>query len=117
MEKLNFVFLIREDARWGQLLGHIANLNKTSGLVGEIAVVAVGTSLLSCLKSARMDAFKATISRLANENVAFYLCINTLSHYGISEDLILPEFTITHVGGLIEVARFEAMGYHMVPLG
>lgn len=117
MEKLNFVFLIREDARWEQLFGHIANLNKTSGAVGKIAVVAVGTALLSCLKSTHLDALKTTISRLANENVVFYLCTNTLFRYGISEDLILPEFTIAREGGLIEVARLEAMGYHMITLG
>ncbi|WP_291586594.1 DsrE family protein [Bacteroides sp.] len=117
MEKLNFVFLIREEGHWEQLFGYITNLNKVSGAVGKIAVVTAGTALLSCLKSTRLDILKTTLSRLANENVTFYLCTNTLSRYGISEDLILPEFNIALEGGLLEAARFEAMGYHMITLG
>lgn len=117
MEKLNFVFLIREDACWGQLFSHIANLKKESDFVGDIAVVAVGTSLLSCLRSARTDALKSKIASMHAENVQFYLCTNTMYHYGIVEDMIMPEFEIAHEGGLLKVARLETLGYHLVTLG
>lgn len=117
MEKFNFVFLIREDARWGQVFSHIANLKKESDSIGEIAVVAVGTSILSCLKSARTDALKSKIISMSAENVRFYLCTNTMYHYGIVQDMIVPEFEIAHEGGLLKVARLEALGYHLVALG
>lgn len=117
MEKLNFVFLIRDDRCWEQLFSHIANLNKLPAEVDKIAVVAVGTALLSYLKSTRLDALKATIFRLANENVQFYLCTNTLSRYGMDESMLLTEVRIAHQGGLVEVARFESKGYHTITLG
>lgn len=117
MEKLNFVFLIRDDRCWEQLFSHIANLSKLPAEVDRIAVVAVGTALLSYLKSTRLDALKATIFRLANDNVKFYLCTNSLSRYGIEESMLLPEVHIAHQGGLVEVARFESQGYHSVTLG
>lgn len=117
MEKLNFVFLIRDDSRWEQLFSHIANMKKQSDEIDKIAVVAVSSALLSCLKSTRLDTLKASMSHWAKDNVDFYMCINTLSRYGIDENLLLPEIKVAREGGLIKVARFEASGYHTVTLG
>lgn len=117
MRELNFVFLIRENGCWGQLFSHVDHLNEHPEETKDIVVVAIGTALLSYLKSTRLDAFKSTVSRLASENVKFYLCINTLTRYGISEDMLLPEVAIAREGGLLEVARLESMGYHSITLG
>lgn len=117
MEKLNFVFLIRDDSRWEQLLSHIANMKKQFDEIDKLAVVAISTALLSCLKSTHLDMLKTTISNLADNNVEFYMCTNTLSRYGINEDLLLPEIKIAREGGLLKVARFEAIGYHTITLG
>ncbi len=117
MEKLNFVFLIRDDSRWEQLFSHIANMKKQSDEIDKIAVVAISTALLSCLKSTHLDTLKASISHLTDENVEFYMCTNTLSRYGINENLLLPEIKIAREGGLLKVARFEASGYHTITLG
>lgn len=116
MEKLNFVFLIRDDSRWEQLFSHIANMKKQSDEINKIAVVAISTALLSCLKSTRLDTLKTSISHWTEENVDFYMCINTLSRYGIDENLLLPEIKIAREGGLIKVARLEANGYHTITL-
>ena len=35
MEKLSFVFLIREDTCWNQLFSHVDNLKKSSDEVGN----------------------------------------------------------------------------------
>lgn len=117
MDKLNFVFLIREDNHWEQLFSHIANLSKQVAMTDKIVVVAVGTALLSCLKSTRMETVKSAISQLNKGNVEFYLCGNTLSKYGIDEDFILPEIKIAHEGGLLKVACLESVGYHNMTLG
>ena len=47
MEKLSFVFLIREDTCWNQLFSHVDNLKKSSNEVGNIAVVSVGTAQIA----------------------------------------------------------------------
>lgn len=117
MDKLNFVFLIRDDRYWEQLFSHIAHLNQQPAMVDKIAVVSVGTALLSCLKSTQLETVKSTFTRLDNENVKFYQCINTLSRYGIDEKLLLPEISIAEEGGLMKVAYFESMGYHSFILG
>lgn len=116
MEKLNIVFLIREDNRWEQLFSHIANLKKQPDDIDKIAVVIVNTAILSCLKSTRLDKLKAMVSDLKADNVTFYLCVNTLNRYGIQRDMILPEIEISDKGGLLTVARFEEMGYHVFTL-
>lgn len=117
MEKLNFVFLIRDDNYWDQVFSHIANLKKQPDAIDRIAVVAVGTSLLSCLKSTHLDQRKSSITHLATENVEFYLCTNTITRYGIDEDMFLPEISIAREGGLLKAARFESMGYHLITMG
>ena len=116
MDKLNFVFLIWEDNHWEQLFSHIANISKQAAMIDKIVVVAVGTALLSYLKSTHLDTVKAAISHWKKENVEFYLCGNTLSKYGIDEDRILPEIKIAHEGGLLKVATLESMGYHTITL-
>lgn len=117
MEKFSFVFLIREDTCWNQLFSHVDNLKKSSDEVGNIAVVAVGTALLSCLRFTNLETIKETISRLSYEGTQFYLCINTMSRYGIQEDMLLPQIAIAHEGGLLKVAKLESMGYHQIVLG
>lgn len=117
MEILNFVFLIRDDNYWEQVFSHIANLKKQPDAIDRIAVVALGTSLLSCLRSTHLEQLKFSISHLATENVEFYLCTNTISRYGIDENLFLPEISIAREGGLLKAARFESMGYHLVTMG
>lgn len=116
MDKLNFVFLIRDDRSWEQLFSHVINLKKQS-VTDKIAVVSVGTALLSCLKSTHLDKFKSTITHFKDEGVEFYQCINTLSRYGIDEKMLLPEISIAGEGGLIKVACLESIGYHPVTLG
>lgn len=117
MDKLNFVFLIRDDRYWEQLFSYISHLNQQSLMIDKIAVVSVGTALLSCLKSTHLETVKSTITRLNSENVKFYQCINTLSRYGINEKWLLPEISIAQEGGLMKVVLFESMGYHSSTLG
>lgn len=73
MDKLNFVFLIRDDRSWEQLFSHVINLKKQS-VTDKIAVVSVGTALLSCLKSTHLDKFKSTIMHFKDEGMEFYQC-------------------------------------------
>ncbi|CAK7074910.1 MAG: hypothetical protein PARBA_03017 [Parabacteroides sp.] len=116
MDKLNFVFLIKDDRCWEELFSHIINFKKQPAMTDKIAVISIGTALLSCLKSTHLDTTKSTITYLNNENVEFYQCINTLSRYGIDEKMLLPEISIAREGGLMKVAYFESMGYHSFTL-
>lgn len=116
MDKLNFVFLIREDSHWEKLFSHIASLKKRPE-TDKITVVAIGTSILSCLKNTHLDALKSSITHWSGENVQFFLCVNTLFRYGIEDNMLLPEIMLAHEGGLLKVALFEAMGYHSFTLG
>lgn len=117
MEKVNFIFLIREDRYWEQVFSHIKNLKKSADEIGNIAIIAIGSALLSCLQHTNMKTFKETIARLSKENVQFYLCINTMSRYGINEEMLLPQITVAHEGGLLKAAKLEATGYHLITLG
>ena len=116
MEKFSFVFLIREDGYWEQAFSHADYLLK-SGKVENIAVVAIGTALLSSLKRTNMKTLKENITRLAGENVQFYLCTNTMNRYGVDEDMLLPEIKVAYEGGLIKAAEFDSMGYHLITMG
>lgn len=117
MEKFSFVFLIREDGKWEQTLSHADNLLKSPNKVDNIAVVAIGTAILSCLKRTNMKALKENITRLAGENVQFHLCINTMHRYGIDEDMLLPEIKVAYEGGLIKTAELSSKGYHLITMG
>lgn len=117
MEKFNFVFLLREDKYWNQLFSHVENLKKSSDEIGNISVVAIGTAILSCLQCTNLKTLKETISRLSDEGVQFFLCINTMSRYGIDEKMLLPEIAVAHEGGLMKTVKFESMGHHLITLG
>ncbi|WP_417190432.1 DsrE family protein [Bacteroides sp.] len=117
MDKFSFVFLVREDGSWEQVFSHADNLLKSRNKVENIAVVAIGTALLSCLKRTNMSALKENITRLAGENVKFYLCANTMHRYGVDEDMLLPQIKVAHEGGLIKVAEFSSLGYHLITMG
>lgn len=117
MKKLSFVFLIREDNYWNQVFSHIENLKKSPDKVGDIAVIAIGTALLSCLQFTNLKTLKENIARLSKEGIQFYLCINTMSRYGITEDMLLPEIVVALEGGLLRAAVFESEGYHLITLG
>lgn len=117
MENFNFVFLLRDDNSWNQLFSHIENLKKSPKEIGNITVVVISTALLSCLQCTNLETHKEAISRLSDEGVQFFLCINTMSRYGIDEKMLLPEIAVAHEGGLMKTAKFESMGYHLVTLG
>lgn len=117
MEKFNFVFLIREDGRWEQVLSHADNLLKSPNKVENIAVVAIGTAILSCMKRTNMKTLKENITRLSGENVQFYLCTNTMQRYGVDEAMLLPEINVAYEGGLIKTAELDSMGYHLITMG
>ena len=117
MEKLSFVFLLREDSQWNQLFSHVENLKKSADEVGDIVVVAVGTALLSCLKRTNMRSLQETIARLSEDHVQYYLSINTMSRYGIDEEMLLPQIAVAREGGLLKAAKFESRGYHLITLG
>ena len=117
MEKIDFVFLINKDTGWKDVFSHIENLKNTRNETGNIAVVAIGTALLSCLQRTNEKKFQESISGLSKEGVQFYLCINTMRRYGITEDLLLPEIKVAQDGGLMRTARFESQGYHKFMIG
>lgn len=117
MEKFSFVFLIREDGHWEQVLSHANNLLKSPNRIENIGVVAIGTAVLSCLRRTNMKAFKENVKRLADERVQFYLCTNTMQHYGVDEDMLLPEIKVAYEGGLIKAAEFDSIGYHLITMG
>ncbi len=117
MEKINFVFLIKADMCWKDVFSHIENLKNTTDETGDIAVVAIGTALLSCLQHTNKKEFRETISNLSKAGVQFYLCINTMHRYGITEDMILPGIKVAEDGGLMRIAKLELQGYHMFALG
>lgn len=76
MDKLNFVFLIKDDHCWEELFSHIINLKTACNDRYKIAVISIGTALLSCLK-VHLVHNQITITYLNNnENVEFYQCIS-----------------------------------------
>lgn len=117
MEKINFVFLISVDTGWREVFSHIKNLRKTTGDVGNIAVVAIGTAILSCLQQTNKPKLKEAVTAMSKEGVQFYLCINTMERYGITKDMLLPEIQVATDGGLMRTAKLEAQGYHKFPVG
>lgn len=116
MEKIDFVFLISVDTGWKEVFGHIRNLKETTNEAGKFAVVAIGTAILSCLKRTNKKTLQETISALSKEGVEFFLCINTMNRYGVTEDLLLPEVKVATDGGLMRTAKLEAQGYHKFPI-
>lgn len=117
MEKINFVFLLRADTGWKELFLHIKNLKETTDDTGSIAVVAIGTAILSCLQRTNKPKLKEAVANLAKEDVQFYLCINTMKRYGVTADMLLPEVKVAEDGGVMRTAKLEGQGYHKFPIG
>ncbi len=117
MEKHNVVFLIADESKWEQLLRNIDHLNKNKELIDKIAVVAINTSILSCLSSTMLNEFKEKVKILSEQNVDFYLCDNTRKRYGIDSSNILPQFTIATEGGLAKTLLLEDVNYRLFSLG
>ena len=115
--KHHVVFLLSDENRWEHMLANINHLNKNKDLIDRIAIVVISTAILSCLKNTEMEDFKAKVKELSELNVDFFLCINTCKRFGITPDMILPEFTIASEGGLAKVISLEALGYHLFSLG
>ena len=108
---MKIVFFIDDEKKWDHLILQLKHLTAKPDYVTNIAVIAVDTSILSCLKNTSFDNFKATIKDLKSKNTEFYLCINTIHKYGIPEEMILDDFLIAKEGGLIKALLYQQEGF------
>ena len=114
--KFKIVFLISEENKWEHLMMNIKHVNQRMELVDRIAIVAIDTAILACLKDTIMDDCKSQVTNLSAINVDFFLCINTCIKYGIKTDSVLPEFKIAEEGGILKVMNLQEQGYRLISL-
>ena len=118
MKKYRIVYLISNENRWDHLLQQLKHINEHPELIDHIAIVVVDTAILSCLKNTIFTDLKAQISFYkAQQHTDFFLCNNTCIKYGITNDLILPEFELVKEGGILKALELESEGFNLFILG
>ncbi len=113
MKKSSIVFLLSNEDSWPKLLAHITHIKNNPEFSGKIAVVVIGSAILSCLNSSSLIDTQKQIEHFSLNHVDFYLCINTMNRYGITINQILTPFTIATSGGVIEVTKLVDQGYQL----
>ena len=114
MENLKVVFSINDDTKWEHLLGDVLGMAAATEFVNKVAVVAMGTSILTLLKSTRLDALKTKIHEAKDKGVDFYICIGTMRKYGIVKEQLLDEFQVAESGADIKILQLNALGYQLL---
>ena len=107
------VYLLGDENKWNQVLGQINHVLSHPEQVDKVAVIVVGTAILSCLKAATLISFQDQVTEKASKGVDFFLCVNTMHKYGITPDMIMPVFSIATQGGVIKAIELKEEGYHL----
>ena len=114
MEKHSVVFLINSEEKWPSLLRHVEILAANAGAVNQLAVVAINSSILSCLKSMNIVEQRQQLEVLSQKGIQLFICGNTCKRYGITADQILPFFTVAVEGGIAKILSLEAEGFKLI---
>lgn len=111
MEKQKIMFAFNDETKWSKIVDEAEGMLECTDLVDKIAVVAMGSAILSTLKSTILTDFKDKISELSSKGIEFYICCNTMHKYGITVDMILPQIKIAPRGTDIKILELKQAGY------
>ena len=114
MAAYKIMFSINNDIYWNRIIADLEAFSRKPQFIDKMAVVAMGTSILSLLNSTRLDDLKQKIADLATKNVALYICIGTMHKYGITQDMLLPQFTVADNGADIKILELRSEGYELI---
>ena len=113
MEKQKVMFAFNDETKWEKIIGEAEGMLDCADIVENVAIVSMGTTVLSILKSTILTDFKDKVSELSSKGVDFYICCNTMHKYGITADMILPEIKIAERGTDIKILELKQAGYIM----
>ena len=103
MEKRKVLFSINNETQWNKVTGNADDLLNYSGEIEKVAIVAMGTAILSLLKNSIIEDLKAKIREITSKGVDIYLCVNTMTKYGITASMLLPEIRIAEKGANLKI--------------
>lgn len=113
MEKQKVMFAFNDDKKWSKIIYEAEGMLNNDDLVEKVVIVAMGTAILSVLKSDTSIEFKEKVTELSGRGVDFYICVNAMSTHGITPEMILPEIKIAPRGTNIKILELHQAGYMM----
>ena len=116
-EKHRVVFQVVSDGdeQWDAVLGNVENVREAFGPANtEIAVIAHGKGLGVVVAADNMHAER--MRKLADGEVAFIACENTMRKKKVTKDQLLP-FATTVDSGVAEVVRKQEQGWSYIKSG
>ena len=79
MENEKILFSINNDHLWSKVLDNASGMLDFPDEVSKIGIIAMGTAILSLLKSSDLEEHKAIIFVLSVKVIDFYLFVNTMT--------------------------------------
>ena len=113
MEKQKVMFAFNDDTKWWKIMDEAEGVLELTDKVEKVAVVTMGTAILSILNSAIDTKFKDRVRDLSDRGIDFYICINTMHRCGITAEMILPQFKIAPQGTDAKIIELHQAGYMM----
>ena len=111
MEKQKIMYAFNDESKWKKILFDAEEMLGNIDIVDKIAIVAMDTAILSTLSSTILTDLKEKINDLSNRGIDFYLCGDTMHKYGITVDMVLPQFKIAPRGTDVKILELKQAGY------
>ena len=116
MEHQKVMYAFNDDTKWKKILGDATGLLERPEFIDKIVVIAMGTAVLSLLRSSILEEFKSEIHEMSNKGVEFYMCQGTLTRFGITPNMLLPDIKIATEGSDIKILELKEAGYTLFAL-
>lgn len=111
MEKQKIMYAFNDDSKWKKIVYDAQEMLENVDIVDKIAIIAMSSAILSTLKSTILTDLKEIINDLSNRGIEFYLCGDTMRKYGITVDMVLPQFKIAPRGTDVKILELKQAGY------
>ena len=71
MEKQKVMFAFNDETKWSKIIDEAEGMLDCTDIVDKVAIVAMGSAILSILKSTVLTDFKNQVCNLSNKGVDF----------------------------------------------
>ncbi len=116
MKQQKVMYAFNDDTKWKKILGDATGLLDHPERIDKIVIIAMGTAILSLLRSSILADFKKEVSDMSARGVEFYICSGTLMRFGLTPDLLLPEVKVAVDGSDIKILELKEEGYFLFAL-
>ena len=116
MQKQRIMYAFNDNTNWSTILGDAEGSLELPEKIEKIAILAMGTAILSLLKTSILEEHKARITDFTKRGIDFYVCSGTMHKYGITKEMLLPELKVAPDGTDIKILELKEEGYFLFAL-